>query len=259
MVAVDTYQTLAEAAGALGHDAKYLGGGTIVMRAVNYGDQSFHRIVRARQVDRGIANDMSGLRIGAGTTMADILNAPDLAFLHPVARVIGGPAIRNMATVGGNLFAPNPYGDLAVALLALDAQVAMVSGQSHPIEAFLSGRDQSRDLVAAVTVPRGDASTFRFAKVSRVKPKGVSMMSIAARLSGSDPRIVFGNMSPIPTRARSAERALASGVNDTSIAAACAVCTEGLQPADDALATAWYRTEVAPVHLKRLLQNGGAV
>ena len=43
--------------------------------------------------------------------------------LAKAARAVGGPAIRNMATVGGNLFAPAPYGDFAVALLALDATV----------------------------------------------------------------------------------------------------------------------------------------
>lgn len=259
MVAVDTYETMAEAAGALGEGTRYLGGGTIVMRAVNYGDQSFHRIVRATNVERGVASDMGGMRIGAGTTMADILATSDLAFLHPVARQIGGPAIRNMATVGGNLFAENPYGDLAVALLALDAQVVMTSGQTQPIESFLSDRGHIRGIVAAVIVPRLDQGTFHFKKVARVKPKGVSVMSIAALLRQGDPRVVFGNMGPMSLRSRSAERALANGVNETSINTACATCTEGLQPVDDALATAWYRLEVAPVHLKRLLQNGGQV
>ena len=259
MVAVDTYQTMTEAAAAMAEGSRYLGGGTIVMRAVNYGDQSFHRIVRATQVDRGIGSDVGGIRIGAATTMAEILATTDLAFLHPVARFIGGPAIRNMATVGGNLFAENPYGDMAVALLALDAQVVMVSGQAQPIESFLSERQHRRGIVAAVVVPRVDQGAFHYRKVSRVKPKGVSVMSIAAHLRHGDPRIAFGNMAPTPTRARAAERALAQGVNETSIAAACAVCTEGLQPADDALGSAWYRAEVAPVHLKRLLQNGGRV
>jgi xanthine dehydrogenase small subunit len=47
-----------------------------------------------------------------------------LAFLAPVARSIGGPAVRAAATVGGNLFAPSPYGDFSVALLALGAIVS---------------------------------------------------------------------------------------------------------------------------------------
>ena len=36
--------------------------------------------------------------------------------------------IRQMATIGGNLFAQTPYGDFTVALLALDAQVMVQSG-----------------------------------------------------------------------------------------------------------------------------------
>ncbi|MEM5585678.1 FAD binding domain-containing protein [Roseibium sp. AS2] len=259
MLSVETYQTITEAAGALGDRSQYIAGGTLVMRAVTYGDQSFDRIVRVRQTDRNIGNDAAGLRIGAGATMSDILASGDAEVLHPVARLVGGPALRNMATIGGNLFAPNPYGDITVALLALDAQVVMANGQSLPVESFLSGRDQLRGLVAAVTVPRIEPGSFLFSKVSRVKPKGVSVMSIAVSSRRGDPRVVFGNMGPLPTRARAAERALAQGSDANAIAAACAVCTEGLAPVDDALASSWYRREVAPVHLRRLLQNGGRV
>ena len=119
MLSVETFPTLQEAAGAVGDRARFLGGGTLLMRAVSYGDQSFEKIVRAQNADRSVRTDAGGLRIGAGATMSDVMAARDVDFLHPVARAIGGPAIRNMATVGGNLFAPNPYGDFAVALLAL--------------------------------------------------------------------------------------------------------------------------------------------
>ncbi|WP_298968276.1 FAD binding domain-containing protein [uncultured Roseobacter sp.] len=257
MVAVETYQTVAEAAAGLGEGARYLGGGTIVMRQVNYGDQGFHRIVRAARPERGIGNDVQGLRIGAGTTMADILAHAELSFLHPVAGQIGGPAIRNMATVGGNLFAENPYGDMAAALLALDAQVIMAGGQTHPMERFLADRKHMRGLVEAVSLQRPQPGAFYYRKVSRVKPKGVAVITLAALIRGGEPRVVFGNMAAAPMRAHAAERALGGGVSEASIAAACAVCTEGLSPTDDALASAWYRAEVAPVHLRRMLESGG--
>lgn len=257
MLSVETYQTLDEAARAMDDRSRFLAGGTLVMRAVTYGDQGFDRIVRARQTDRSIGSDAQGLRIGAGATMADVLAAQDVDFLHPVARSVGGPAIRNMATVGGNLFAQNPYGDFAVALLALDAQVQMDSGQMQPMERFLMDRAHLRGLVSAVILPRVEPVTFFYAKVSRVKPKGVSIMTLAVLMRRGDPRVVFGNMGPTPMRAKAAERALGNGASEQSIAAACAVCTEGLAPATDPLATEWYRREVAPVHLRRLLQNGG--
>ena len=254
MLSVETYSSLQEAAGAMNDRAQYLAGGTIVMRAVGYGDQSFDRIVRARVADRSIGHDAGGLRIAAGATMSDILASRDVDFLHPVARAIGGPQVRNMATVGGNLFAANPYGDFAVGLLALDATVTVVGGRTMGLGDLLATRDRPSGLVEAINFARPESGAFRFKKVSRVKPKGVSVMSIAVNTRRSDPRVVFGNMAPAPTRSMGAERALANGPE-----AAAAACLEGLSPTDDELATEWYRREVAPVHLRRLLEQGGRV
>jgi len=39
------------------------------------------------------------------------------------------------------------------------------------------------------------------------------------------------------------------------IAAAAAAVNEGVSPASDSLASAWYRREVAGVHLRRLLSG----
>ncbi len=260
MLSVETCATLAEAAGRIDDRARYIAGGTLVMRAVNYGDQSFSRIVRAREIPREIRAEGQGIRIGAGATMADVLANRDVAALHPVARVIGGPAIRNMGTVGGNLFAAAPYGDFATALLALDAQVVFTDGRTEGIEAFLAGRERTRALVAAVIVPRIGPDDLRFAKVTRIKPKGVSMMSIAVHLPGGrtqDARIAFNGMGATPLRAKAAERALSGAALDArGIAPALAVCCEGLSPMTDELATEWYRREVAPVHLGRLLTGG---
>ncbi|WP_102107235.1 FAD binding domain-containing protein [Oceaniglobus roseus] len=260
---VNTVATLRDAAYALNDRARYLGGGTLLMRAVNYGDQAFDTIVRSRETDRTIRSEGQGIRIGAGATMTDLLASRDAEALHPVARVIGGPAVRNMATVGGNLFAAPPYGDLATAFLALDATVQMADGQSMPMESFLSARARSRGLVAAVMVPRTGPQEFRFAKVTRIKPKGVSMMSIAARLPGAggslgDVRLAFGTMGPMPLRAKAAEQALRGrSLTEDGIREALRVCCDGLQPGTDELASEWYRREVAPVHLKRLLLGRG--
>ena len=191
-VQVKTFGSMSEAAAALASDraARFFSGGTLLMRAINEGDTTIATLVRATDPGyRQIRNEGARIVIGAGVRMVDILASRDLAFLHPVARVIGGPAVRAMATVGGNLFAPSPYGDFTVALLALDATV-MVQGayggaQQTPLEQFLAGRDRagSGGLVTAVSVPRpASPDAFRFRKVARVKPKGVSVLSIAAHL-----------------------------------------------------------------------------
>lgn len=265
MLTVETFDTLAQAAGAMSPESRFLGGGTLIMRGVNYGDQSFRRIVRVRDSSLKEIRSAGGqIVIGAGATMADVIAAPETSFLATVARQVGGPAVRNMATVGGNLFAPHPYGDFTTALLALDAGVHLSDGSEQPMESFLSSRSSMRGLVASVSVPRPIGDEFRFRKVSRVKPKGVSVMSIAVwlpRQGGriSQSRIAFGAMGATPLRAKAAEQAL-EGVNldAQGIERALSVATTGLNPMDDALASAWYRNEVAPVHLRRVLLGEGS-
>lgn len=263
MPKVVTAATLAEAQAALGPEAHVIGGGTLLMRAVNYGAAGIGRLVRVLDPAlREVRVEGERVRIGAGVTMAEVMAHRDLEALAPVARSVGGPAVRCMATVGGNLFARSPYGDFTVALLALDAEVHWSDGRREPLEAMLAARDRARGVVAAVSVPRVRAGALRYRKVSRTKPRGASVMAIAAWLPGSagtvgEARIAFGAMGPTAVRAKAAEAALRGARLDAAgIAPALAMCLDGLSPEDDALASAWYRREVAPVHLKRLLTEG---
>ena len=47
MISVETFTSADQAANALGSGAIYHGGGTIIMRTLNYGEQDFSRIVRS--------------------------------------------------------------------------------------------------------------------------------------------------------------------------------------------------------------------
>jgi xanthine dehydrogenase small subunit len=266
-VTVKTFATSGEAAAALSseRDARYLGGGTLVMRALNEGDLSVSTVVRA--TDRALRHvDIASSRItiGAGVTFARVLAERELGFLHPVAGSIGGPAVRNMGTIGGNLFAPTPFGDFAVAMLALDATVSVQGGygaRDVPIEEFLAGRDRLPGaLVLSISCQRpSSADAFRYRKMARIKPKGGSVVTLAAYLPMSGGRIVgariaLGAMASTPVRAKAAERALEGRALDAaSVAAAAAAATEGTSPVNDSLASAWYRREVVGVQLRRLL------
>ena len=267
-VHVETHANISDAARALSsaRDGRFFGGGTLLMRALNEADQSIGTIVRCTDpVLRQVRSEGDRIAIGAGVTMAEIMANRDLAFLAPVARIIGGPAVRSAATVGGNLFAEPPYGDFTTALLALDASVRFAgeSGQSTPLQDFLRDRANRRGrVVESVMVPRiTDPKALRFVKVTRVKPKGAALMSIAAWLPGSGGRgcrIAYGNMAPTPVRAAAAERALeGASLSEQCIVRALQAATEGLTPPTDMFASEWYRREVAPVHLKRLLLGQG--
>lgn len=260
-LALQTFPTVKDANAALqAAGTRYLGGGTLVVRAANEGDVSVSGLVRATEPSlSAIAVSGGKVRLGASVTMVAIARHPELAWLAPAARAVGGPAIRNMASVGGNLFAPAPYGDFAVALLALDASVAAEDGEV-PIETFLAGRDASRSIVTSVTFALPRPESFRFLKVSRIKPKGISVLSIAALLERADDgtitsaRIGLGCMADRPMRARAAEKALLGcRLTRGEIPPALAVANEGIAPITDPVASAWYRAEVLPVHLGRLL------
>ena len=264
-VSVKTFGRLADAASALSTErgARFLAGGTLVMRAVNEADPAIETIVRSTDpAFHNIAVSSARVELSAGVTMAAILAERALAFLHPVARAIGGPAVREAATVGGNLFAPSPYGDFAAALLALDATVTLAGGYGErelPLEEFLQRRERGAQLIASIAFKRPPSETFRFTKVTRVHPKGVSVLSIAAQLplaSGriAGARIAYGAMDRVAIRAKAAERALEGRALDhAAIAPALAVAADGTKPVDDAIASAWWRREILPVYLRRLL------
>lgn len=257
---VETYASLREAEAAMGPDARFLAGGTLLMRNVNHAEGGFARILRAEDPDlSAIRVEGDRISIGAGATLAEIAAHGELGFLAPVARSIGGPAVRNMGTLGGNLFAPHPFGDLAAALLALDGEARMADGSSMPLAELLARRNSAPGLVAAVSATRPARDDFRFRKVGRSKPKGASVLSISAWLPRSGgrvggARIVYGAMGSAPTRAEAAERELEGATLDPQgVAPAVAAAAEGLNPPDDALASGWYRTQVAGIHLQRLL------
>jgi carbon-monoxide dehydrogenase medium subunit len=185
----------------------------------------------------GITRDGDTVTIGAATTLAQV--GRELPFLHTAIESIASPTIRNMATVGGNLFVPQPHGDLAVCLLALDAQVSIVdAGGARDV-----GVLEVAGLVTAIrfTVPE----RWFYTKAMRRKQNSASIVTVAS----DGARIALGGVAPTPVRAHAAEAALAEG----DIARAAALSVEAADPFDDAFASAWYRRRVLPVHVRRAL------
>ena len=176
----------------------------------------------------GIETDGDTVRVGATTTLTQL--AREVPFLRDSIASIASPTIRNMATVGGNLFAPQPHGDLAVCLLALDAQIEK------------AGDDQ---LVTSISfnVPE----RWFYTKAMRRKQNSASIVTVAS----DGERIALGGVAREPVRALAAEAKLAEGDIDGAAEAAL----EAADPFDDAYASAWYRRRVLPVHVRRALTN----
>ncbi len=103
-----------------------MGGGTVVMAQINEGRLFPLKAMSLRRAGMDELRATDGqIQIGAATTIARISRIEELPILAQAAGMLGGPALRTMATIGGNMFMPAPYADLAVPLLALDAQVEL--------------------------------------------------------------------------------------------------------------------------------------
>lgn len=239
----------AEAADLLADGGWLIGGGTVVMPKVNTGAVPVDHLISLRNAGlTGIRVSANTATIGAATTLAEVGAHDLLAVLHPVIRSIASPPVRNLATVGGNLLVPQPHGDLAVALLALDAQVDVVSahgGRTIAVGAPVGAHEIITEVHFGLP-----AGTWRYRKAMRRRHNSASIVTVAAVL-GDDPRIALGGVAPRPVRAYAAERILEE--DPDAVAEAAEAAHEGTAPFDDAYASAWYRARVLPVHVRRAL------
>ena len=86
-----------------------------------------------------------GLRLGALVTvghMGRVLTAPEHAVLRIACNSLGTPAVRNLATLGGNVGRASPASDVIPALLSLDAVVILESARESrrvPLGQLLQG------------------------------------------------------------------------------------------------------------------------
>jgi carbon-monoxide dehydrogenase medium subunit len=228
-------ESVDEAVGLLGAGTVIAGGTHVIPRAAP--TESLVSLRRAGLA--GIERTGDTLRIGAATTLAQI--GREVEFLHAAIESIASPSIRNLATIGGNLFVPQPHGDLAVCLLALDARVEIIDSDG----AREAGVLDATGLVTAVSfeIPH----RWYYTKAMRRRQNSASIVTVAS----DGTRIALGGVAPRPVRATAAEAALAQG----DVARAAELSVEAADPFDDAFASAWYRRRVLPVHVRRALTH----
>jgi CO/xanthine dehydrogenase FAD-binding subunit len=284
ITAVRTPDSIAAAAAYAADGGWLMGGGTVVMAHVNNGSVGASELVSLRRAGvSGIELAGPAARIGATTTLAEIEECAELEFLRGAVRTIASPAIRTLATAGGNLFVPQPYGDFAVCLLALGAtaevagpdgssckegplpmQKAITRGPSlqlysreAPVDEILDAGVAPGELVTAVRLTIPAAGTWFYHKAMRRKLNSAAIVAVAAVVETAggvvtSARIALGGVAPRPVRAVSAERVLMGRPLDSDVLAeAGRAARADIAPFDDSYASAWYRTRVLPVHLRR--------
>ena len=251
-----------------GPELLVMAGGTVAMPLINEGISLPAMVMGLRRagLDR-IERSDDGLEIGATVTLTALTALPDAGLLAEAARHTGSWAIRNMGTVGGNLFTPPPGGDVATALLALDARVEVVGpGGSRilPIAEFWTGFLTTAlgpdELVTRILIPL-QTGPHAFLKLGRkaANTPAVATVAVQAVMDGNairESRGALGAAGPHPLRSTGAEaavtgRALTPGV----IEAAASAAVEDAEPFADSVASSWYRRRMVGVAVGRALEQ----
>ncbi|GAA2846573.1 FAD binding domain-containing protein [Nonomuraea rubra] len=261
LISVEIPESAEAARAGLQSGALPLGGGTHLMARLNDEAAGDLRLVSLRKAGlRGIHVEGATVVMGAATTLADLEDDARLGYLSRCVRSIASPPVRSLATVAGNLFVPQPYGDLAAALLALDAELDVLGAggaRREPLERIVTGGLPAGELVTGVRFTAPAPGTFRFHKASRRRLNSGSIVTVAARITVEDGlvgdvRLVLGGLGRRLIRATGAERVLL-GAPLTAETVARAAEADVIEPVGDAYASAWYRARVYPVHLRRAL------
>jgi CO/xanthine dehydrogenase FAD-binding subunit len=263
--AIDVPRSTAEALSSLSRarDALVIGGGTLVMPKVQAGISGLGALVSLSQckLDR-IAIKGDKVTIGAATTLAAIGEERGLAFLNPAIESVGSPTLRNLATIGGNLFTEQPYGDIAVCLLALDAEATVATKRGVkklPVAALLKKGIARDAIVTALSFRKPEKGAWFYRKAMRRAANSAAIVTIAAHLPQSKgkvarARIALGGCGEKPVLAVKAAAALEGQKLDAdAVAKAGALLIKDAEPFTDAYASAWYRARVLPVHFRRAI------
>jgi len=207
------------------------------------------------------------VRIGAALPLTEIElrwhDPPEL--FRQWLPLFASPAIRNRATLGGNLATASPIGDGAPMLLALDASVHLAGprGRRHvPLTAFFAGYRRSilepGELIVAIEIPKPFSSHTRFYKVAKRRMDDISTLAagFSADVDGTGrvtrARFCFGGVSAVPLRVYAAEEAiLGERWSESSVKRVQSVLEGALQPLSDHRGTADYRREVAKALIEK--------
>lgn len=257
--------------------ARVVGGGTDLILEMQQG----HRPAVEALVDVTQIGELNRITleddypvIGAGVTHTQIVNDERVArygtCLVESCGVIGGPQVRNVGTLAGNVAHALPAGDGTISLLALggELQVAAAGGLAWiPMENTFLGPGQSsvdptQAMIARLRFPltrMGEGSAFR--RVMRPQGVALPMIGMAARIKLDESariaaaRVALGPAGPTPFLAEKTMAYLIGqpATPETFAQAAEIMLEEARLRASRHRATAEYRAEMIRSQLPKTL------
>lgn len=260
-------------------EARLIAGGSDLLIKIRDGKLPGAELISIRGIAelRGVSETPDGaLKIGPLTSFsqltADALIRDRLPVLGEAADEVGGPQIRNIGTVGGNLCNGVTSADTAPTLFAYDAELELTGAggtRRLGIAEFYLGPGRTDvgpdELLTAIYIPREswERCFGRYNKYSMREALDISTLgcSVNVRLSPDGRsferlRIAYGVAGPVPCRCPGAERAFAGApcTEETAREFARAAVAE-ISPRDSWRASRTFRLHVAEECALRALRE----
>ena len=248
---------------------KLIAGGTDVLIQLRHGHLPQARLIGIRHIEelRQVELTSQGeIVIGSAVTFHQIANHPLIKQYVPVlaeaAETVGGPQIRRVATIGGNICNGATSADSAPVLFALNAVLRLEGSQGMrlvPINRFYHGPGKvdlkPGELLTAILIAPADYVGIgaHYIKYAMRKAMDIATLScaVACKLSAKgeliDVRLAFGVAAPTPIRCPLAEALVIGKVFTREVAEAFGRSAAAeIQPR-----TSWRATKEFRLHLAR--------
>jgi carbon-monoxide dehydrogenase medium subunit len=263
--------------------ARVVAGGTDILVELQRGVKPTKTLIDITAVSelKYIRYEHGWLSIGALSTHNDILRSPACqCYAPPLVQActeVGAPQIRTRATIAGNLITASPANDTITPLMALNAEVVLVSSAGERCislhDFYLGVRRtsiQPDELLREIRIPAlSNNQRGLFLKLGLRQAQAIAVINLAFVLTFeqntvSEARITLGCLAPTIVHAKTVEAYLKGKRLEEEICReAGLLATRDVSPIDDIRATAEYRrTTLAALvtqGLQRLASNQDAI
>ena len=257
--------------------ARIISGGSDVLIKIREGKMAGTSLVCIRDIKeiQGVQRMDSGdIYIGAGTTFSHITADPVIRKWIPVlgeaVDQVGGPQIRNIGTIGGNVCNGAVSADSAPTLFSLNALLRLSDGKGGrtvPIEKFYLGPGkvdlQPGEMLTHIVIPEREYMGYHghYVKYSMRNAMDIATLSCSV-VSKVDPvkkiledvRITFGVAAPVPYRCSKTEEVLKGmALGEKLYEETENLVRQEINPRDSWRASRAFRVQIAGEIAKRAL------
>ncbi len=249
--------------------ARVIAGGTDLIleleRGVRKGLDTLVDVSRIPNLDQITIDKDDVIHLGALVTHNDCVASKLIRkSAYPLARAaweVGASQIRNRGTIAGNLITASPANDTISPLMALGANVTLLSTRGErtiPLHEFYTGVRktvmQADEMLVDISFPALKKSQHgTFIKLALRRAQAISLVNATIILNLKEDTvksavITLGAVTPIIVHAEEAEKFLAKKkLNKKNIAQAAELAMQAAHPIDDVRGSAVYRREMVRV------------